>query len=233
MIPRMAAHSTELSRCPLFARLAPLELERVAGISRGLRVRAGELIFRDGQPCEGFYVVVAGAARLYKIAPDGRERTLHIVRPPHSFAEAAMFGHDAYPAFAEALEDSQLVLVQRDPFLRILREHPDCAVRMFESLSQWLHRLLDQLENETFLNARSKLASYLLRESRRQGTGKIELPLAKKDIASQLGMAPETFSRAQADLESHKLIRVAGRQIEVPDAARLEALLLGEAEATP
>ncbi len=230
----MAEYTDRLGRCPLFARLAPLELERVAGISRAVRCRSGELLFRDGQPCDGFYVVVAGAMRLFKIAPDGRQRTLHIVRPPHSFAEAAMFGHDTYPAFAEAIEDAQLILVRREPFLRILREHPDCAIRMFESLSQWLHRLLDQLENESFLNARAKLASYLHREARRHGCVEgpctLELTLPKKDIASQLGMAPETFSRAQADLESRGLIRPAGRQIEIPDAAALERLLLGEGD---
>lgn len=67
-----------------------------------------------------------------------------------------------------------------------------------------MHRLLDQLENETFLNARAKLASYVLRELRRRPAGadgrRVQLAAPKKEIASQLGMAPETFSRAQADL---------------------------------
>ncbi len=232
MIARMGKLSIELSRCPMFERLAPLEIERIANSSRGIRFGTGDLVFRDGQPCEGFYVVLEGAVRVYKIAPDGRQRILHIVRPPNSFAEAAMFGDDAYPAFAEAIEDSHLVLVYREPFLRILREHPDCAVRMFESLSRWLHRLLDQLENETFLNARAKLASYLLREARRRGpsTGRcrVELAVPRKDIASQLGMAPETFSRAQSDLESRGLIEVNGRHVTISDVATLERLLLGE-----
>ncbi len=82
-----------------------------------------------------------------------------------------MFGGKDYPAFAAAIEESQVILVYREPFLRMMRDEPDAAVRMFESLSRWLRRLLDQLKNETFLNARAKLASYLLCEVRRQ-TGK-------------------------------------------------------------
>lgn len=232
-----ATHTEELRRCPLFTRLGTMELDRLVKASRPLSAPAGQIIFREGQACEGFYVVTEGVVRIYKIAPDGRERTLHIVRPPQAFAEAAMFGGETYPAFAQAIEDSRLILVYRDPFLRLLHDEPAAALRMFESLSRWLHRLLDQLETETFLNARAKLANYLLQEARRQnrdaaGPVQIELRLAKKEIASQLGMAPETFSRAQADLETRGLIRPDGRRIEIPAMDAIERLLLGETDDT-
>ena len=196
-----------------------------------MSVRAGDALFREGEPCAGFFVMVEGAIRVYKIGPDGRERILHIVRPPHSFAEAAMFAQRSYPAFADAVEDSRLILVQREPFLREVREQPNVALRMFESLSMWMRRLLDQLENETFLNARAKLASFLLREARQKGPGtapcRVDLAAPKKDIASHLGMAPETLSRALADLESRRLIRISGRKIDVLDTEAMENLLLG------
>lgn len=226
----MGSAIDDIRRCPLFANLAAEAVARLARESRSLAVSAGEFVFREGQPCEGFYVLGAGAVRVFKLAPDGRERTLHIVRPPHAFAEAAVFGASVFPAFAAAMEDSRLVLVRREPFLRLLREEPDSAARMFESLSQWMHRLLDQLENETFLGARAKLASYLLREVRRQApsagpSARIRLSQPKKDIASLLGMAPETFSRAIADLEARGLIVPAGREIAIPDADALESAI--------
>jgi CRP/FNR family transcriptional regulator len=231
----MPDHAAQLGKCPLFAGLEPEEMNQVAEGSRVVNVRAGDLVFREGQVCEGFYVVVAGSVRLYKIGPDGRERILHVVRPPQSFAEAAMFGPVVYPAFASAVEDCRLILVRREPFLRMLGQQPDFASRLFESLSKWLHRLLDELENETFLNARAKLANYLLREARRGfgGTGacRIELRLPKKEVASQLGMAPETLSRALADLEGRGLIRSAGRRIDIPDVASLEDGLLDAGDA--
>lgn len=197
-----------------------------------ITLRAGDLLFREGQSCEGFYVVETGCIRLFKIGPDGRERTLHVARPPHTFAEAAMFGPATYPAFAAAIEDSRLIFVRREPFLRWLQEQPDAALRLFESLSRWLRRLLDQLENETFLNARAKLAHYLMREARQQGStgspARIELRQAKKDVASGLGMAPETLSRALADLEARGLVRSTGRRVDLLEPDGLERLLLGE-----
>lgn len=228
----MKVDRNDLRRCPLFGGLSNDDIERIAQNSRERSVAAGETIFMEGHPCEGFYVVASGRVKVFKLGPDGRERTLHVVSPPQAFAEAAMFGSGRYPAFAAALTDSRVILVYREPFLRLLREQPETSVRLFESMSQWLHRLVDQLENETFLNARAKLANYLLREARHQtaaGGGRaVELPQAKKDVASQLGMAPETYSRAQADLEARGLIRVSGRRIDIADATKLEDLLLGE-----
>jgi CRP/FNR family transcriptional regulator, dissimilatory nitrate respiration regulator len=228
----MTELAKELAQCPLFDRIGEAPLAILARASRPIKRRKEETIVHEGTPCDGFFVVTEGLVRVYKIAPDGRERTLHIVRPPHSFAEAALFHSGGFPAFASAMEDSRLILVPREPFLRMLRDEPESAVRMFESLSMWMHRLLDQLETETFLNARAKLASYILRELRRRpagpGAARVRLGAAKKEIASQLGMAPETFSRAQTDLEAGGLIAVSGRDIEVPDPAALDGVVLGD-----
>jgi len=223
-----------LGRCPLFERLDPEHLANLARACRLVTVRAGESLFHEGQTCEGFYVVTQGSVRIYKLASDGRQRILHIVRAPHAFAEAALFGMDTYPAFASAIEKSCLVFVPREPFIKMLREQPDVSLHVFESLSQWMHRLLDQLENETFLNARAKLASYILREIQRQAAGpnrsSIQLTQPKKEIAAQLGMAAETFSRAQADLESRGVIHVTGRRIAVSDLEVLQNVIFGDSD---
>ncbi len=228
----MTDDALQLKDCPLFERLGGEGFEKLRRVTREFQLAEGELIFRQGEPCEGFYVVLAGAVRVYKLAPDGRERTLHVVRPPHAFAEAAIFGSGTYPAFAQTLDDSRLVCVLREPFIRLLQSQPEVALGVIESMGMWMHRLLDQLENETFLNARAKLASWLLREGRRQQSGlpggEVLLQRPRKDIASELGMAPETFSRAQADLEGRGLIRPVGQKtITLLDPDGLENLLLG------
>jgi CRP/FNR family transcriptional regulator len=226
----------ELTACPLFQRLDSRQLQTIAAASRCHAVEAEQVIFREGQECTGFYVVATGAVSVFKLAPDGRRRILHVVRAPHAFAEAAIFGAGTYPAFAVALEASRLVHVPKESFLRVLRDEPEAALGIIESMSMWMHRLLDQLESETFLNARAKLAGYLLREAERQNGGRIPgditLPQPKKDVASQLGMAPETLSRAQSDLEGRSSIRVAGRRIEILDPAALDAVLFGDSFAT-
>lgn len=230
----MPNRSEILARCPLFSLLPPADLEQVARAASERAVRRGALIFREGDACEGFFVVAQGSVRIYKVSADGRERTLHVIRPPHSFAEAAIFSDDGYPAFAEATSDTRVVLVAREPFLRLLEARPSLSGGLFRSLSQWLHVLLDQLEVETFFNARARLATWLLREVEAQGEGRgdgarVKLQQSRKAIAQQLGMAPETLSRIQSEFEDARLIRAFPRQIAVIDRRGLRDVVLGDA----
>jgi CRP/FNR family transcriptional regulator len=225
----MSVPAADLARCPVFAMLAPQDLAGFAAVSRARSVRKGGLVFRDGDPCEGMFIVTSGSVRIYKVAADGRERTLHLAKSPDAFAEAALFMDTGYPAFAEALSDTRLILVPRAPFLRLLVERPASTLGMFRSLSQWTHRLLDELEAETFLNARARLATWLLRELRRQpatAPGRVRLQQPRKAIALQLGMAPETFSRIQADFEARGIIRAATRHVDVLDRDALHNVVL-------
>lgn len=227
----MAVAVDTLSHCPLFAALAPADLRALAAHCHERAFAKGASVFREGDPATGFYIVATGAVRIYKLAPDGRERTLHLMYPPHAFAEAAIFDTLGFPAFATALSASRLVVVPREPFLAMLDKRPDVARQVIQSLSQWLHRLLDQLEAEAFLNARARVATWLLRELDRQaggrGTAAVRLGQPRKDLALQLGVAPETLSRVQTELEERGLIRAGRRQIEIVDRAALQDAILG------
>jgi CRP/FNR family transcriptional regulator len=192
-----------------------------------MSVRGGTLVFRDGDPCEAMYAVISGSVRVYKVARDGRERTLHVVRPPHSFAEAALFSEGGYPAFAASVGPTVLLVVPGAALLHLLAERPASAQGLFRSLSEWLHRLLDELEVETFLNTRARVAAWLLREAEGQPRGSQRVPLTqpRKDIAGQLGMAPETLSRIQAELAERGLIRAARRHVDILDRAGLRDII--------
>jgi CRP-like cAMP-binding protein len=99
---------------------------------------------------------------------------------------------------------------------------------LFRSLSQWLHRLLDELEAETFLNTRARVAAWLLREADGQPhpTRRVTFSQPRKEIASQLGMVPETLSRIQADLAERGLIRAARRHVDILDREGLRDLII-------
>jgi CRP/FNR family transcriptional regulator len=228
----MAVPTDTLTRCPLFASLDRAHLARLAGVCRERAYATGAMLFREGDPAEGFFIVTAGAVRVFKIAPDGRERTLHVIYPPHAFAEVAVFDARGYPAFASALSSARAVLVPRRPFLAMLDEEPGAARQLIQSLSQWMHRLLDQLEAEAFLNARARVATWLLRELERQGggagTGSVRLAQSRKDLALQLGVAPETLSRIQTELEERGTIRAGRRQIDILDRDGLRDAILGQ-----
>ena len=103
-----------LRRCPLFAGLKEEDLKKIRAIASLKRVGKKEVLFSEGEEAKGFYVILSGKVKLYKISPEGKEQILHVVSPPDAFAEAALFLEGNYPAFAEALSDGQLLFFPRE-----------------------------------------------------------------------------------------------------------------------
>ena len=111
-----------LSRCQLFGQLHPSRRQHLAAIARLCQFDKGQLVFRQGDPCPGVYIVGSGMVRVFKIAPSGKEHVLHIVGPGQSFAEVAVIAGFDCVAHAEAIAPSTCVLLPADLFRRRMAE---------------------------------------------------------------------------------------------------------------
>ena len=129
-----------LKRCPLFAGLKEEDLKRIRAIANLKQVGKKEILFSDGEEAKGFYVILSGKVKLYKISPEGKEQILHVVSAPDAFAEAALFLEGSYPAFAEALSDSQLLFFPKRDFIQLIEKNPQLSINMIVSLSHFLRR---------------------------------------------------------------------------------------------
>ena len=212
---------------PLFAALPPPTLEAIAAGSRILRLAADETVIREGEPVRAFFVVVAGAVRIFRVSPDGKEQVLQRVKPGQTFAEAAVLTMKRYPANAVATEDGTEVLeIGAETFLRQFEGDGRVAKAMVASLSTWLLRLVGKVEELTVLSAGARLARYLLdlpSTTTAEGAS-IELPLAKRELAASLGITPETLSRLLRKWQDREVVRSEGSTIVVLDADVLMAL---------
>lgn len=212
-----------LKNIPLFAGLSDSDIEALQGISRVRECARGELLFSDGERAEGFFVVLDGKVKVYKLSAEGKERILHIVHPGGTFAEAAIFGNGLYPACAEPLLPSRLLFLPKEGFLELLTANSRIAINMIAGLSRFLRQFAQQIEELTFKDVPARLARYLLDLSKgRQAS--VELPISKSQLASNLGTVSETFSRTLRRLIDDDLIRVSGKRVEILDVARLEEL---------
>jgi CRP-like cAMP-binding protein len=225
------ALATALAELPHFRELPAALLAKVAELSREVALAPGESLFHAGQRCDAFFVVREGLVRIFRLAPDGREQVVHHIGPGHTFAEAALFHHGIFPASAVASEASLLIRIDGPRFLRLFAEERALAASMVGSLCGWLHTLLDRIEVLTLISAGSRLATYLLRLPARQVEGelRVELPVAKKELAAELSITPETLSRLLHRWRERGLIRVEGRSLVLLDTQTLEAL--GESSA--
>jgi CRP/FNR family transcriptional regulator len=223
---RPAGLSESLAALPHFRELRPELLARVAALSREVTLATGETLFHAGQHCDAFYAVREGLVRVYRLAPDGREQVLHHIAPGHTFAEAALFHHGIFPASAAATEPSRLIRIDGAQFLRLFAEERALGASMVGSLCGWLHTLVDRIEVLTLVSAGSRLAAYLLRLPARDVKGElvVELPVAKKGLAAELSITPETLSRLLHRWRERGLVRVDGRKLALLDVRTLQAI---------
>lgn len=209
-----------LGRLPMFAAVDPEALDRIALSVTEHRLARGEVLFRQNTPCNGFYLVAHGQMKIAVMAPNGNEKVLEIIPPHMSFGEAVMFLGKPYPVNAEALVDSLVLGVPREPVLDLIDHDKLFARKMLAGLSLRLHSLVKDVEGYALRSSTQRLIGYLLREAgddASTGPLEIDLPTSKQVLASRLSVTPETFSRILHNLSSAGLIEVDGKTIRILD----------------
>ena len=218
-----------LRSCQLFTGLPVVDLEAIAKATLVKSLERGEYLFHEGDPATGFYVVQRGAVNVHRVTAAGKEQIIHVFRTGDSFAEVALATLTGYPADARAQEPTQVLLVQKDGFLALLKRQPELALRMLGSMSSHLRVLVGQIEDLTVKDVETRLANWLVKRCpnpRSEAPLKIELTVAKGMLAAELGTVSETFSRTLAKFREQKLITVKGKTVTVLSPAKLNALLL-------
>jgi CRP/FNR family transcriptional regulator len=221
-----------LKRCPLFAGLNEEDLKKINSIALLKKVKRKGVIFSEGEEAKGFYVTLSGRVKIYKVSPDGKEQILHVISAPDSFAEASLFLEGIYPAFAEALNDSQLLFIPKRDFVHLIEKNPKLSLNMIASLSHFLRRFASLIEELSFKEVSSRIAKYLIDLSlklSREGKNpkEVELDLSKTQLASKLGTISETFSRTLAKMKAKGIIDVKKNRIFILDRKALEELASG------
>ena len=214
-----------LANLPLFKEIEAANLDRIASGTRDVHAARGEVLFRRGDPCEGFHLVVYGQVKLAFTSPSGVDKVVELMGPGQSFGEAVMFTERPYPVYSQTLADSMLLHVAKAVVFEEIERDPTFARKMIGGLSRRLHSLVTDLEAYTLHSGMQRVIGYLLREEpERQNHAaplSVALPTSKTIIASRLNLTPEHFSRILHDLSEAGLIRVEGRSIAILDMERL------------
>lgn len=223
-----ASRKSILRSTPLFAALDEPELNSLAGRC-GVRTYAqGEVLFSEGEPCKGLYIVVSGRVRIFKTSVNGREQVLTVEGPGASVAELPVFDGGGYPASASALEETEVLFVSRPDLRAICLEKPEVSLKLLQVVSSRLRRLVGIIEELSFTTVRHRLISWLLRQASAEGHATergtvIFLNASHQELAAQIGTVRELVSRNLARLQAQSFIEMDGRQITILDRDGLEA----------
>jgi CRP/FNR family transcriptional regulator, dissimilatory nitrate respiration regulator len=223
---RQTALIAALRRSRIFADLSLEDLQDVASACTTRSLEKGEVLFREGEKAEGFYVMQTGAINIYRLTPDGREQIICVFRPPESFAEVTLATTETYPANAVALESSQVIRVQKARFRELVCRKPELALHMLASMSLHLKHLVQSLQDIKGRQVEGRLADWILKHSPAAAAGcpsVFTLPITKRVLAGQLSVTSETLSRTLARFKKEGLITVDGPQVRVLNGPGLRA----------
>jgi CRP/FNR family transcriptional regulator len=216
-----------LRRVPVFATLADEDLGRVAEVAVPRSYGAAEVVFREGDESDTCYVVRSGHARAVREHSDGRSITLAHFGPGDIFGELAMFDNERRSATVETLEDTDVTAILGRDMRRLMREHPEIAVKLLTALARRLRETNERLARQSFQTVQSRVASVLaqmVNAARDEGaTGRDVLIVSTQaDLAQLAGSSRESASRFLAVLERAGIITQKRGRLVVHDADALE-----------
>lgn len=207
-----------IAASPLFQGLPVHELAEIEKIAIEKSYGKDETIFFEGDEGTGFFMVLEGRVKIFKMSLQGKEQILHIFGEGEPFGEVPVFHGQPFPASAETLLKSRLLYFPRKEFIDLVTRSPSIALNMLAVLSMRLRRFTVQIENLSLKEVPARLASYLLYLAEEQGRAdRVELAISKGQLASLLGTIPETLSRIFAKMSEEGLIEVQGRTILLLD----------------
>jgi len=216
-----------LLNIPIFSGLSKDQIKQIERIAVEKEIIKGRIIFSEGDEGRGFYVVVNGRVKVFKVSPDGKEHILHIVGPGETFGQVAVYAGRSFPASSEAITKTHLLFIPRTAFVELIAGNPSLAMSMLAVLSLRLREFTVQIENLSLKEVPGRLASYLIYLADEQKAGDhISLPISKGQLASLLGTIPETLSRIFTKISNQNLIEVSGREIKILDRTGLDDLAI-------
>ena len=217
-----------IKKCYLCKELNENELKKLVEIVLIRTVDKGEILFLQGDLATGFYTLLTGLIRVYKSSPDGKEYTLHTIRPGQMFAEAAIFGGKVFPANSMALEDSVVAFFGKDRFINLITKSPQISLKMISGLSGFVRDFNQQIENLSLKEVSARIAIYLLSQAGTSGQNKIILDISKSELANSLGTISETLSRNFKKMKNLGIIEIDGKKISILNPGKLQKIAEGE-----
>ncbi len=217
-----------MRQCVLLQPLEAVQFDKVIATSQAIQLSENSILFEQGSKFTHIYLLISGGIKLQRLAPNGDEKVIDIIRPGQTFAEAVLFfGGSKYPVSAVTVSSSIVVGINAEVYLKLLNTSNALCIDLLGNLSQRLHWMVNEVDRLTLHNATFRLVDYLLSHIPADSNDHVGVSLAapKHVIASRLSIKPETLSRTLKDLSKQGLIKLEGSDIELLNIEKLRQLI--------
>lgn len=209
---------------PFFKDLGSTIIDRLAPRVITTRVKKGAVIFNKGDIGSKLYAVRAGAVRISAPSEQGKDAIFNLVIPGELFGEIAFLDGGQRSADAVAIDNCELMVIERRDFIPILRDDPEIAIRLIKILCARLRRTSEQVEDIVFLGLPNRLAKVLLHLYRPSATDapRSKIQVTQREISQMIGVSRESANKQLQDWQRRKWLKLerGGLVIFAPDALR-------------
>ncbi len=173
----------------------------------------GDVLFWEGDPCDGLHIMEQGSAKIFKLSPQGRQYIVRILQEGDTFAEVPAFDKGANPVNVEALETCRIWVINSQKLHELVMTHPSFAQKVLVNFGKMLRGMVRMVSEMAFYQVTHRLARLIA-----------ELPQDKsaphwtqEQIAARLGTVREVVARSMKELERSGAIKVEDRRIQIVD----------------
>ncbi len=217
--------------CFLINQLPSSQIEVLLNASSVIDVKENQILTKENQTADAFYLVLCGEFKVAKVSPKGIEKILHIIQPRETFATVLMFlENPVCPVTITALMDSKVLAIPSKLYKSMLAKSPEACFRLLADFAQRNRQLIDEIESVSLKNANYRVIDFLVKQSTTSADGKttIKLRISKQTIAARLSIKPETLSRILTKLKKDSVIEQNEKCITINELKWMQTYLEGE-----
>lgn len=205
-----------------FDDLAEGMLKDIAQYTRLAEFERGDVLFWEGDPSEGLYILEEGSAKIFRLSPQGRQYIVRILQEGDTFAEVPTFDEGTSPVNVEALETCRVWVIEKSKLRILIGEHPEFAKKALVNFGKMLRGMVRMVSEMAFYQVTHRLARLI----------ETELPQdtsphwTQEQLAARLGTVREVVARSLKELERSGAIKIVERRIHIADRTIFEQWLM-------
>ncbi|MEW5942115.1 MAG: Crp/Fnr family transcriptional regulator [Chloroflexota bacterium] len=175
----------------------------------------GEVLFWEGDPCDGLYVIYQGSAKIYRVSPQGRQYIVRILQEGDTFAEVPAFDGGANPVNVETLETCRVWVVDGETLRGLVLTHPQFAQKVLVNFGRMLRGMVVKVSEMAFYQVTHRLARLINEIPPDDLSGVSGAHWTQEQMAARLGTVREVVARSLKELERSGAIQVENRRITI------------------
>ena len=216
--------NTLLRTHPFFKDLGDSVIERLSPRVINSKIKKGAVIFRKGDVGSRLYAVRSGAVRISTPSDQGKDAIFNLIVPGDLFGEIAFLDGGQRTADAVAIDNCELMIIERRDFIPLIQDDPELAVRLIKVLCARLRRTSEQVEDIVFLGLPNRLAKVLLHlyQPSPDAPPKAKIQVTQREISQMIGVSRESANKQLQAWQRRKWLKLerGGVVISAPDVLR-------------